>query len=426
MHARTHGLDGLEDVVLNACLETQAYDAQCEDSRAAWMFEMIRNATAYPFFSSSIISALSSPSDAYCITQLCDLAALMGKHGDVPVAEALRAFVWSASNTSDELWGSSAIITLDGVPAAIKVVRLLGAELLTQPDDYVSCLDNLTDEKKDLYSEIFSELQRLAPQDAAIAAYVAVEQERIDEEQLEDSMSDEEREARRNSYRAQSRDEHSADDVIAWAVAGQKNRYSYKRFGQYASQANLDLILERLRVETDPQVCRRLLWVFHSPCLEQIPPRIWELTHDASHEVRNAAFAALSFIKDPRLAELGRERLRDKNFSVDEHNAIELFALNYQPGDEELILAAMEGLPLKDDDDAHAVGSSVQEVCDELELPALAGLAQWIYETNPCTICRRHAVKFLMEVESLPPGVAKECLHDASSSLQDLVRAGRD
>jgi len=425
MHTRTHGLDGLEDLVLNACLENLAYDAQCEDSRAAWMFEMIRNATAYPDFSSSIIAALGSPSDEYCLTQLCDLAALMGKHGDAPVAEALRAFVWSAANTSDELWGSSAIITLDGVPAAIKVVQLLGAELLTEPDQYVSCLDSLTDDKE-RYWEIFAELQRLAPGDAAIAAYVAVEQERIDKEQREDSMSDEEKEARRNRYRAQSRDEHSAIDVIGWAVEGKNGRFFYKKFGQYASQTNLDLILERLRVETDPQICRRLLWVFQSPCLERIAPQIWELAHNASHEVRNAAFAALAFIEDPRVAELGRERLRDEKFSADDYGAIELLALNYEPGDEDLILAAIERLPLKDDDDAHAVGSSVQEVCDEVELPALAGLAQWIYETNPCTICRREAVKFLLELESLPPGIAKECLRDASSSLQDLVRKGHD
>jgi hypothetical protein len=35
MHVLAHGLDGVEDLVLRACLENQAYDRQCEDQRAA-------------------------------------------------------------------------------------------------------------------------------------------------------------------------------------------------------------------------------------------------------------------------------------------------------------------------------------------------------------------------------------------------------
>jgi len=420
MHARAHGLDGLEDLVLSACLDNQAYDAQCEDSRAAWMFEIIRNATAYPYFSASVIAALGNPATEHRDGQLCDLAALMGRHGDTPVAEALRAFVWSAENISDGLAGSHAIVALDRVPAAIKVVQFLGEEVLKAPDDYVDCLDYLADEKN-LYWEIFAQLRRLAPEDAAIAAYLVKEQQRIDEKQLEDSMSEAEKEARSDTYRAQSRDEHSADDIIAWAVAGKNRRFHYKKFGRHARQSELDLILERLRVETDAQVCRRLLWVFELPRLEQIPSRIWELAHDASLELRTAAFAALSFINHPRLAELGRERLRDEKFSVGEYNAIELFALNYAPGDAEIILAAIGQLHFRDDDDLHAVGMSVHQVCYENELPELACLACWHYETNPCSLCRRDAVAFLMKINSLPAHIAEECSYDANADLQELV-----
>jgi hypothetical protein len=49
--AHAHGLEGLEEAVLNACLENQAYDPQCEGARGTWMFELIRNSSAYPHFS---------------------------------------------------------------------------------------------------------------------------------------------------------------------------------------------------------------------------------------------------------------------------------------------------------------------------------------------------------------------------------------
>jgi hypothetical protein len=191
-----------------------------------------------------------------------------------------------------------------------------------------------------------------------------------------------------------------------------------------ASEEDLECILQRLRVESDPETCKRLLWVFGKGALPRIDDRVWELASGAASELRDAAMMALSFISDPRVGELGRQCLRDENFSADDSVAIELLALNFQAGDAALILAALERLTINDDD-AHAIASSVEEVCIENNSPNVMPLLEWIYHTNPCTICRRKAVELLLESESLSKVIAEECLHDASSRMRELVLARR-
>lgn len=36
-YVQQHGLAGVADEVLAACLQNQAYDPQCEDGRAPWL-----------------------------------------------------------------------------------------------------------------------------------------------------------------------------------------------------------------------------------------------------------------------------------------------------------------------------------------------------------------------------------------------------
>ena len=424
MHILAHGLVGVEDLVLAACLEDQAYDRQCEGHRADWLFGMFKDASTYAHFSDAIVAALDRGDDACYITQVCELASLMGRNGDSAAAAALRAFVWSQPDIGDGISGGHAIVALDGIPAALELARRAGRHLLEHPEDYVDSLDYLTEDTS-CFDQAFAEMKRLALADTALAAYFVKQQAELDDAQLSKRKTAEQKDARIKAYQAETLRDYPVEKILAAASDnGTKRRYFYARFGRLACDEDLQRILQRLHVETNPETCKRLLWVFGRGALPRVDDRVWELASGATSELRDAAMMALSFLCDSRVGDLGRQCLRDGRFSADDAAAIALLALNFQAGDEALILAALQRLTVNDDD-AHAIASSVEQVCIKNNSPAVTPLLEWIYHTNPCTICRRTAVELLSESGSLSAVIAEECLHDASSQLRALVQTSR-
>jgi hypothetical protein len=161
---------------------------------------MFKNAPEYGYFSETIIAALSSRSDDDNYNeQLCELAYLMGLNGDSSASAALREFILAQSR-SDDITGARAIVALDGVPAVVELARHFGRILEEKPNEYVDSLEYLT-EGSQIFDDAYSELKRQAPDDRAIAAYVATENRRIAEKKQRELETPDQIAARRNAYR---------------------------------------------------------------------------------------------------------------------------------------------------------------------------------------------------------------------------------
>jgi hypothetical protein len=202
-----------------------------------------------------------------------------------------------------------------------------------------------------------------------------------------------------------------------------ESKYLYHRFGRYARDEDLDLILNRVIVETNAETCLRLLWVFRRKArLPRLDARVLALASDRDPRMREAATMALSSLSSPIVGELGRQLLRDGSFNAERSYEIELFANNYQEGDEILILTSLENLVLTDDE-AHYLGMSVLRICENNDSKALVCLAKWIYQTNPCTICRNSAITLIRKWSGLPSIISNECRYDASREIREQVSA---
>jgi len=419
MHVLAFGMDGLEDLILSACLENQAYDGQCEGNRARWMYEMIRNTPVCARVSEFIVEFMQGNEIDRDSEQVCTIAALMGRDGDVRAASAVRDYVWAQELDDGFLTGASAVISLDGIPAVVEVARRLGHYLQEHPGEYFDSLDTLT-EGTPLFDHAMAELQRMAADDAAISVYLAAQKE--EEARSETNKS----EAGQSTLLERLRADSLRDDPVARILAAAANhdrtgKGPFMKFGRWASTEHLDRILDELHVESNPETCLRMLWIFRKATLPRFDNRIWSLAQDGPAELRAAALKALSTLKDPRLGDLGRARLMGGTFSPDDAEVIDLFIHNFRTGDETLLLAALRELTI-DDDEAHFLGSSVIDVCEENNSPALSDLLHWIYSSNPCTICRKQAIQLLIASGSLAESTAIECLHDASRDIRDIVK----
>jgi len=420
LYAQEHGIADVEDLVIEACVEKQAYDEQCEPHRAAWMYRFFKDTPAYPRLSAALLAQLAFKPDNPCSEQLCELVALMAIDGDAAAAAALRRYVWSQDTDGECLSGARAIALLDGVPALVEVARRHGKILLADPDDYVEGLSYLLDEDTPAHAAALAELERLAGSDAAVEAFLSQHQRYVNRDAQDESLTAEERADRREAYFKEQAGKVNVEQLLRTAAdEAHRSSFAYRHFGQYASADDIDQILRHLSFETRLAVSKNLLRIFQWAILPRMHPRIWELAHDGDPGVRNLAFQALAHLTDPVVGELGRARLRAADLSPDEAHVLQLLTKQLQPGDEALILSALQRLEL-DAEQLHAFGMAMRDVLDANDAPALA---LWLYDTNPCAICREYAVEALLDAKAMPKAVAEECRQDACDEIRALVSA---
>jgi hypothetical protein len=416
MHVLAHGLDGVEDMVLQACLSNRAYDPQCEHQRAPWLYRMFKGTAQYDRFSQAILAALGSTTAHWDLTQLCDLAALMAIDGDAHAASTLRDFVWTqAFSLESEQFGCEAVVRLDGMAALAELARRFGTMLLADPTAHVRAPDDLMDGFEDQPAPL-AELEQLAIHDPALDAYLACYRRDLDRRQ--ESMTPEERQA---AQRERIRKQYSIDYILASAASGKGGFPGiYRSFGIHATTEELEMVLQQLLATTSPPICQRLLWVFNKAAMPRIDARIWELAEHEDEELRDAANRALSRMRDPQVGSFGRRKLRDSGLGAVDPSLFDLFAMNFLEGDAALIQLHLEHLLLSDER-THAL--SVLDICRENASPSLAGLAEWTYMNTPCSVCRKDAVEQLIVLSGLTPALANECLFDADRDIQALARS---
>jgi hypothetical protein len=409
--------------VLAACLHDQAYDPQCEASRAAWLLSMFDGSSEYPAFSCAIVDALEQESNTWDSQQLCELAALMAKRGDRKAREALRrrALQQAATAGSDPWVGAEQLLELDGVGAATELARRYGHRLKQDAESNPPVLDDLTQDREVLqHSE--EVLQELAGADAEIAAYLAYwRQDRADRARHQTDASTKTQEELREARRERTRMELPVEKILRDASEETGSFPGrYMRFGQVATPEELAVVLRKLEQEAADGVCLRLLWVFRRVALPYVPQEIWRLANSTNREVRSAALEALAQLCDQRVGELGRTRLRSHDFTEDDSSVLDLFIRNYLPGDEDLIVAALQGLT-PSAENAHSLGWSILDITENNTSASLLPLLDWAYEINPCSNCRLRTLKLLRGRGRIHQGIFEECLFDADEDVRNFA-----
>lgn len=419
IHAMEFGLAGIEDLVVESCLENSAYDAQCEDARARWLYRMFKDAPQREIVSRAIVGALGEPYEHFSMEQICQLAGLLACDGDARAARALRNFVLGQEFKSDEFpYGGSALVMIDGMDAVVELARRSGRILLTDPDAMVDDLESLT-EHVVCHDEALATLVRRASSDLEIRAYVDMLQANSASCALDLAKSPALREKER-------RERTGSLAEIRTSARSEKNqgRGKFIGFGRWASAEDLEVVMHDLLAATSAEVCMRLLWVFRNRAMPRLDARIWEMAGSDNPRLRSAALAALSRLADPEVGAFARAQLQSSGGIPIEREVIELFAKNYLAGDEALLLRALKKFG-DSDDAAHSYGFGIMRVAEEIHAPAIASLLEWTYHTNPCSLCRGSAVVHLFKMSCVPRDIADECYFDADSDSQAVGRALR-
>ena len=81
-HVSLYGMDDVVDLVLDACLHDQRYDAQAEPDRVGWLFPMFAESDQYPIFQEAILKHAKMETKTWDALQLLGLAKEMAARGD--------------------------------------------------------------------------------------------------------------------------------------------------------------------------------------------------------------------------------------------------------------------------------------------------------------------------------------------------------
>ena len=266
-----------DEALLEACLRDQRFDMSAEDPRGDWLWEIVQAISAADRFRVPILHAFYELSDERSAVQLCELARCYGATGD----EAFRSRLYEVLEQKpfpdyDACLGEEDVIALDAEQGFLFAARLRGQSLGDRTWEWHdrAVLDFAV---KRLGEEKISSLLETSS-DAAIRRF-------------RDSWGHDESEKTRQEQAISYREE-LASISVAEIIRQAESENSYSRFrgwGRQANQADLRLILQRLRAEREPPVLVNLLKIFSARALPDFDVRLIELCKHGAEDVRRRA-----------------------------------------------------------------------------------------------------------------------------------------
>ncbi len=416
-HIVHYGIGDYKDLVLEACLHNQNYDSQIDPCRAPWLFSMFRNTAFHREFREAIFSNLEK-SSSWDLIQLCDFLREMAEAGDVLAREKLKeiVFTYAKLGTEDEHIIVEEFTDLQTNDEFLELVKIFGSRL--QNDEHAFPFDGLIpDGKKQEFSQL---LHQHSQSDETIQIYF----EYLDKRgALHRTVSTYDRDAARKESQERVRKQYILEKILIDA-RNKKGDFPgrYSRFGSHATKEELEIIYASLISENDPEVRMRLLWVFRRAQLPRLDHVVFQWASGKDEGIRSAVIAALTQVKDEKVHELAKEKVKKLELLGPDHEAIGLFHRNYEESDAELITSSLSSL-MVNDEDAHALGYDLIELSESQADPNLSDAMKWVYEFTPCTFCRFKTLLQLKKFGFVDDKIADESKFDVNEDIRALFNS---
>jgi len=426
-----HGIAGLEETLLDACKTSWVYDAQCEGTRGAWLWELASVAGLQAPVRAIVAEALESdePSaDCWTELQLGEIAGELFRAGD----QALRRLYYRAAarsrqaRTVERADGTveSAIVgpglelapifEIDGLPGFLELVRALG-------DHAGPWSTEIAEEARESFGEaaVGQTLREAALGDPRVRGFLR----HLDDDPpliRQDGTID------RRAGRPSSRDDRTAAqllDAIRTAAPSIKLAAGYwpnagaLGWGLHAAEPERRALAEALWIETDPRVVNAVLCAFQRRGLPDFDARLLALSRSGEPHVRDRAHRVL--IHHP----CGAARalaLEDHLAGRADERTVDLVAANWRAGDETIVQSIAESFRGRAPDELHGVVFSMATLLRTAgeRATAFRDLALFVWDESPCSNCRVRAAELLATMGDVPKWLAREAAHDARAEIR--------
>ncbi|EGL16321.1 MULTISPECIES: hypothetical protein [unclassified Paenibacillus] len=383
------------DAIADACIRSTAYDPQCDESREAYLWEVIQLSKASSILQERILDALGGEVNGWDLLQVYRLAKIFASHGNPTAVDAMKK-----GFRYDEEWncfiGGAEIIEAEGARGFLFVAKEVGKRILSSGYEGGTFVWEFA--KEFLGEEKAAALLEESANDERIQAF------------YQSALRDEDDYSLLNGRKALSYDEFKSS-----IEAGEKARYPYIRWGMHASKEDLFKAADDLLKEEHPKKLEAYLFIFAKTAFPLDPQKIIELAQSGNKRLRSAAIHALRNLKDERIHRLAVELIHQRETEME---ALELFTLNYEEND----LPLLERIAFKKHH-KHSFHNMELDMVDIFENHPTATCQKImieLYHKGLCTLCRRRAVEIMLANHILPASLRDEIRYDCNPDIRDL------
>ena len=402
-HLDIYGPDGLQALIIDACLTCLVYDPQCEAERGPWLFSIIERAS----LSGQVLHAIETAEDVPSsenhrdLAQRSDILRELAASGMSEARPLLYATLARVPQTGSVI-GVEAIIALDGLGGLLHVARQFGQWMLADAefwvDDYpLSLLDEYLGAGQSLAA-----LERKAATDADIARYLAGVYETRDQVCA--------------SHPRPEPAAFSAAEIVAYVNQHPKDQcHWFRRWGAQASEEQREIAFAALLASDNPEHVKRLFRCFAITGVPRFEPRLLRWLEHADERLEFATVTALAPLTHPQLRQAAEHLIAQGAIT----KGVALLVNNVAEGD--FARCAEHLQQLEDADELHHLIGEVLNLCKAHPGSEALDCLLRVYEVSPCTTCRRQAVEALMASNTAPAWLLAECMFDADPDTCALV-----
>lgn len=403
------------EAILYACQHDQRYDRQIDESRDAYLYDLIEASGEPEFYRDRIVSALFSfPEDGEEPWQWMGIIRRFALDGDGSSRKVLyRAFEFNARR--HDYRGCGEMILLDGVSGLKTVLETyLEQEGLDVEVDQIEYWASYLEERegKERAREQLRELASAIPK---LAGWIEKVEAAFDEYERKRLLPKKKREVLEYPELARQ------IDAFCEKTRREGKRgfaASFRTLGTLATEKALHTFAAELENETDTVRLLPLLRLFD---LRPFPGNVEHLIALGNHtddRIAHAALQALRNVAHPSVRAFALRSLTDADASR-YGKAVDLLAMNFMEGDYVRIEPLLERE--MNDDHYHWLGMGVRHLVEKHPLPEAITCLLTLYENKPCGHCRGWTVELLDQLGALPDALREECRYDAYPGTREWI-----
>jgi hypothetical protein len=386
--------------IIKAALKNYAYDAQCEGSRAEYVYGLIQLSGNQEKIRKAILKGLMrEKKDTSNLVQLFDLATKYAKEGD---AEA-KALIYKRYR-KDIIFGSDwvgqyNIVELDGVNGFLYVADVIGKELLADPENIVDYffVDFVCEE---YHIDAYKELEKAGAGNIYIKEY------------LEHILRNKE-----NSGSGQGRKKVTYELLNERILSGRISPLNSFEANELSPEDIKRLADDFLKAESR-KLKEKYLRVFSKV---KYPYDFHDLLNLAkkrylkSDRMVEYAAKSLKYFKAKEIRDFVMKVLPVAKYPDD---YTPLLVSNYEEGDAVLLERLVHDS--KDQDTLHRLVNSYIDIYRSNKIPESKGPLTAFYRYMTCGIHRYDIVKIMHENGVLPERIKQEILYDSFDDTREF------
>ena len=388
--------------ILWACSHTVAFDAQCEGTRAWFVYQLISfYEEREPFLKAAISSLQKAKSNGgWKVLYLAELLYHFASDGDLSAEAALwdkyeklyhsllnkKKIPVGIFSERDDYAMLCQVLAVSKA-AMVRIAEDIG-RLYLMKDFYDGYdFDWLFDTKAKRY---MGTLKKQAQKSANVSAY------------LQYGEANEEEDAQRKQNRRAAPERYMQGRRLSvWL----RNMADAETVQKYA-----DAYLE----QEDPIKRANALMAFCRCPFPGDPEPILQDAQSDCEPLRDAAWDALENIRHPSVRAFALEQL-----PYGAEKVVPILILNYKPTDEEMLVKLIKSVPVDFECNTnwHGIHSDILAMEDH-KLKAPPALLWHIYETTYCSCCREYALLQMGKRRLLSAEILEECLLDSNDDIR--------